>query len=124
VTARSCSPARCADGPPLRDPTTATPSPGIGAAVAANAPAHAPAHLRHHYARCRRGFADVQIAARHADPRTIMRYDRARKNLDATRTTSSPRTWPPVPDPSISTSTERPGMPMSVRFEWVTIIDR
>jgi integrase/recombinase XerD len=25
---------------------------------------------------------DVQIAARHADPRTSMRYDRARKNLD------------------------------------------
>ena len=25
---------------------------------------------------------DVQIAARHADPRTIMRYDRARQNLD------------------------------------------
>ena len=25
---------------------------------------------------------DVQIAARHADPRTPMRYDRARKNLD------------------------------------------
>ena len=25
---------------------------------------------------------DVQIAARHADPRTTMRYDRARKNLD------------------------------------------
>ena len=25
---------------------------------------------------------DVQIAARHADPRTAMRYDRARKNLD------------------------------------------
>ncbi len=24
---------------------------------------------------------DVQIAARHADPRTTMRYDRARKNL-------------------------------------------
>ena len=24
----------------------------------------------------------VQIAARHADPRTTMRYDRARKNLD------------------------------------------
>jgi integrase/recombinase XerD len=23
---------------------------------------------------------DVQIAARHADPRTTMRYDRARKN--------------------------------------------
>jgi hypothetical protein len=27
-------------------------------------------------------FRDVQIAARHADPRTTMRYDRARKNLD------------------------------------------
>jgi hypothetical protein len=25
---------------------------------------------------------DVQIAARHADPRTTMRHDRARKNLD------------------------------------------
>jgi len=25
---------------------------------------------------------DVQIAARHADARTTMRYDRARKNLD------------------------------------------
>jgi site-specific recombinase XerD len=25
---------------------------------------------------------DVQIAARHADPRTTMRYVRARKNLD------------------------------------------
>ena len=25
---------------------------------------------------------DVQIAARHADPRTTMCYDRARKNLD------------------------------------------
>ena len=25
---------------------------------------------------------DVQIPARHADPRTTMRYDRARQNLD------------------------------------------
>ncbi|MCA1836263.1 MAG: hypothetical protein LC721_08030 [Actinobacteria bacterium] len=32
---------------------------------------------------------DVQIAARHADPRTTMRYDRARKNLDRHPTTSS-----------------------------------
>ena len=38
---------------------------------------------------------DVQIAARHADPRTTMRYDRARKNLDRHPTTSWPRTWPP-----------------------------
>jgi integrase/recombinase XerD len=28
------------------------------------------------------GLRDVQIAARHADPRTTMRYDRARTNLD------------------------------------------
>ncbi|MEU6074008.1 site-specific integrase [Micromonospora sp. NPDC047074] len=28
------------------------------------------------------GLRDVQIAARHADPRTTMRYDRARRNLD------------------------------------------
>ncbi len=28
---------------------------------------------------------DVQIAARHADPRTTMRYDRARKNLEVVR---------------------------------------
>jgi integrase/recombinase XerD len=42
---------------------------------------------------------DVQIAARHADPRTTMRYDRARKNLDRHPTTSSPPTWPPAPDP-------------------------
>ncbi len=27
-------------------------------------------------------FRDVQIAARHADPRTATRYDRARRNLD------------------------------------------
>ena len=25
---------------------------------------------------------DVQIGARHADPKTTMRYDRARRNLD------------------------------------------
>ena len=30
----------------------------------------------------RTALRDVQIAARHADPRTTMRYDRARNNLD------------------------------------------
>jgi hypothetical protein len=36
---------------------------------------------------------DVQTAARHADPRTTMRYDRARKNLDRRphRETRTPR---------------------------------
>jgi hypothetical protein len=40
-------------------------------------------HLRHHH-RLDAGvdLRDVQIAARHADPRTTMRYDRARHNLD------------------------------------------
>ena len=41
---------------------------------------------------------DVQIAARHADPRTTMRYDRARKNFDRHPTTSWRRTWPRVPE--------------------------
>jgi integrase/recombinase XerD len=31
------------------------------------------------------GLRDVQIAARHANPRTTMRYDRARKNLGPAR---------------------------------------
>ena len=42
---------------------------------------------------------DVQIAARHADPRTTMRYDRApARTLTDTPTTSSPPTWPRAPD--------------------------
>jgi hypothetical protein len=51
---------------------------------------------------------DVQIAARHADPRTTMRYDRARTNLDRHPNYISPPTWPPAPN--------RTPMPMSVRF--------
>jgi integrase/recombinase XerD len=42
--------------------------------------------LRHRYVTTMPGagadLRDVQIAARHADPRTTMRYDRARNNLD------------------------------------------
>jgi integrase len=38
--------------------------------------------LRHLAATAGVDLRDVQIAARHADPRTTMRYDRARKNLD------------------------------------------
>jgi integrase len=41
---------------------------------------------------------DVQIAARHADPRTTMRYDRARKNLDRRANYILAATWPPAPD--------------------------
>ena len=43
---------------------------------------------------------DVQIAARHADPRTTMRYDRARKNLDRHPNYILPPTWPPARDPA------------------------
>ena len=45
---------------------------------------------------------DVQIAARHADPRTTMRYDRARRISTGTPTTSSPPTSPPAPDTAAS----------------------
>ena len=41
------------------------------------------------------GLRDVQIAARHADPRTTMRYDRHARTPAVTPTTSSPPTWPP-----------------------------
>ena len=36
---------------------------------------------------------DVQIAARHADPRTTTRYDRARNNLDRHANGTPARTW-------------------------------
>jgi integrase len=45
---------------------------------------------------------DVQIAARDADPRTSMRYDRARKNLDRHPTTSWLPTWHPAPAQPVS----------------------
>jgi integrase len=53
---------------------------------------------------------DVQIAARHADPRATMRYDRARKNLDRHPTTSWPPTWPPEPDPAAGSHSQARGV--------------
>jgi hypothetical protein len=41
---------------------------------------------------------DVQEAASHADPRTTMRYGRARVSLDRHPPTSSPRSWRVQPD--------------------------
>jgi site-specific recombinase XerD len=41
---------------------------------------------------------DVQIAARHADPRTTMRYDGAATTSTSTATTSWRRTWRQAPD--------------------------
>ncbi|GLW29229.1 hypothetical protein Areg01_21690 [Actinoplanes regularis] len=55
-------------------------------------------------------LCDVQIAARHADPRTTIRYDRARKTSTATPTTSSPHSWPLERN-----RRERPTMPMRGR---------
>jgi hypothetical protein len=53
---------------------------------------------------------DVQVAARHADPRTMMRYDRARRTSTATPTTSSLPTLPPAHSPR-----SQPELPMSGR---------
>src|SRR6266536_221190 len=41
---------------------------------------------------------NAQIAARHADPRTTMRYGRTRKNLDRHPNYILAATWPPAPD--------------------------
>ena len=43
---------------------------------------HAETCVHHRGARCRGPLRDVQEAASHADPRTTMRYDRARGSLD------------------------------------------
>jgi hypothetical protein len=51
---------------------------------------------------------DVQIAARHADPRTTMRHDRPARTWTATRTTSSPPTWPPALDAACVSRTQAP----------------
>jgi hypothetical protein len=59
---------------------------------------------------CGVSLRDVQIAARHADPKTTKRYDRARKNLDDTPTTPWPRTWPP--ERSRRSSINHPVVPM------------
>jgi integrase len=52
---------------------------------------------------------DVQIAARHADPRTTMRYDRPARTWTAIPTTSWPPTWRPAPDPACICGSSRCG---------------
>ena len=73
-------PQRDPDGPTQRDPTTTDADPDRHIARM-----H-PHMLLHTYVTTMLDsgvdLRDVQIAARHADPRTPMRYDRARKNLD------------------------------------------
>ena len=72
------------------DAWTATPPPD-GCALSRAAPGVATARMHPHMLRhtfvttmldAGVDLRDVQIAARHADPRTTMRYDRARNNLD------------------------------------------
>jgi integrase/recombinase XerD len=90
-------PARGADGPPRRHSSSATPGRHRGVRIARMHP-HM---LRHTFVTTMLDagvdLRDVQIAARHADPRTTMRYNRARNNT-ATPTTSSPHSWHPAPD--------------------------
>ena len=45
---------------------------------------------------------DVQIAARHADPRTTTRQSGPARTSTGTQTTSSPPTWPPAPNAATS----------------------
>ncbi len=58
----------------------------LAAAAGVRMPRMHPHMLRHTYVTTMLdagvSLRDVQIAARHADPKTTMRYDRARKNLD------------------------------------------
>ena len=58
----------------------------LASAVGVSTPRMHPHMLRHTFVTTMLDagvdLRDVQIAARHADPRTTMRYDRARKNLD------------------------------------------
>jgi site-specific recombinase XerD len=58
----------------------------LAAAAGVRMPRMHPHMLRHTYVTpmldAGVSLRDVQITARHADPKTTMRYDRARKNLD------------------------------------------
>jgi integrase/recombinase XerD len=56
----------------------------LAASAGIRMPRMHPHMLRHTFVTTFAGVSlrDLQIAARHADPRTTMRYDRARKNLD------------------------------------------
>ncbi len=44
--------------------------------------AHAAGHIHHVRSGCRRSLQEVQLAARHADPRTTTVYDHRRQNFD------------------------------------------
>jgi hypothetical protein len=60
---------------------------------------------------------DVQIAARHADPRTTMRHDRAHKSLDRHRNYILAASWPPAPNATPPARPHHATVPMSGRPE-------
>ena len=63
-------------------PAGSNTSPGQPESGCPHTSSYAPAHFVTTMLDAGVDLRDVQIAARHADPRTTMRYDRARKNLD------------------------------------------
>jgi integrase/recombinase XerD len=66
---------------------------------------------------------DVQIAARHADPRTTMRHQVGpARTSTATPTTSWPPTWPPAPDRAVSPAAQAPGHIRHCRIEDVALV--
>jgi integrase/recombinase XerD len=73
---------RSADGPARGDPSAAAVVRDGRDPDAPDASSYAASYLRHCHAGRGVGLRDVQIAARQADPKTTMRDDRARKNLD------------------------------------------
>ncbi len=71
-----------ADGPARRDPPAQAPRPDRRDPDAEDAPAHAAPYLRHDHARRRRQPPRRTDRRPPRRPKTTMRYDRARKNLD------------------------------------------
>ena len=92
---------RLPDGPANGHPPPAAPRRNRRHPDRQGTPAHAPPHVTT-MLDAGVDLRDVQIAARHADPRhhdAICESGPAR-TWTATRTTSSPPTWRPAPDPS------------------------
>ena len=90
------------DGPARRHPPPAPSRPARGCTDHPATPPHAQAHFVTTMLDAGVDLRDVQIAARHADPRTTTRYDGPARTSTGTPTTSSPPTWPPAPDTAAS----------------------
>lgn len=91
-------PAGCPHGPARRNPATARARGRRWRPPTADAPSHDQAQFVTTMLDAGVDLRDVQIATHHADPRTTMRCDRARKNLNRHLSTSSRLKWPRAPD--------------------------